>query len=37
MELVDIVDSELNKIATVTKQEAHEKGLLHKTVIAELN
>ncbi len=36
MELVDIVDKDLNIIDTVPKQEAHEKGLLHKTVIAEI-
>lgn len=32
-ELVDIVDENENFIKTVAKREAHEKGLLHKTVI----
>jgi len=35
-EMVDIVDKNLNIIKTVTKKEAHEKGLLHCTVIGEL-
>ena len=35
-ELVDVVDQEDNVIQTVTKSEAHEKGLLHKTVISEV-
>lgn len=36
MEMVDVVDEQLNVLSTVSKQEAHEKGLLHKTVIAEI-
>jgi isopentenyl-diphosphate delta-isomerase len=36
MEQVDIVDENLKIIDTVSKDEAHEKGLLHKTVIAEV-
>ena len=35
-ELVDIVDEKGNFIKVVTKREAHEKGLLHKTVIGEV-
>ena len=35
-ELVDIVDENGNFIKVVTKQEAHEKGLLHKVVITEV-
>lgn len=36
MEFVEIVDAELNVLGTVSKEEAHQKGLLHKTVIAEI-
>lgn len=36
MELVDIIDHDLTRIHTVSKQEAHAKGLLHATVIAEI-
>ncbi len=36
MELVDIIDHNLTRIHTVSKQEAHTKGLLHATVIAEI-
>lgn len=36
MEIVDIVDENLNILYQAPKQEAHEKGLLHKTVIAQL-
>lgn len=36
MELVDIVDKNLSILYTLSKQEAHEKGLLHKCVIAEV-
>lgn len=35
-ELVDIVDEEGNFIEVVSKREAHEKGLLHKCVVAEI-
>lgn len=35
-ERVDIVDENCNALYSTTKQEAHEKGLLHKTVIAEI-
>lgn len=35
-ELVDIVDSECTVLSCVTKSEAHQKGLLHRTVIAEV-
>jgi isopentenyl-diphosphate delta-isomerase len=33
---VDIVDEKGNFIKVVSKQQAHEKGLLHKTVISQL-
>src|SRR5450830_208886 len=36
MEIVDIVDEDLNILYVISKQEAHEKGLLHKCVIAEV-
>lgn len=36
MEYVDIVNENDQVIGTVSKQEAHEKGLLHRTVIAEI-
>ncbi len=36
MEMVDIVDENLQILYQISKQEAHEKGLLHKCVIAEL-
>ncbi len=36
MEQVDIVDNELNVIDIVSKEKAHDLGLLHKTVIAEV-
>jgi len=35
-ERVDIIDENENIIGTVTKSEAHARGLLHKTVIAEV-
>ena len=35
-ELVDVVDDNGNFITVVTKRVAHEKGLLHKTVISEI-
>ncbi len=35
-ELVDIVDENGDFVKTVAKREAHEKGLLHKTVIGEI-
>src|SRR5687767_9284467 len=35
-ELVDIVDSECTVLSCATKSEAHQKGLLHRTVIAEV-
>ena len=35
-ELVDAVDENGNFIEVVVKREAHEKGLLHKTVIASV-
>ncbi len=35
-ELVDNVDEEGNFLKVVSKQEAHEKGLLHKVVVAEI-
>jgi len=36
MEMVDIVDEKLTILYQTTKKEAHEKGLLHKCVIATL-
>ena len=36
MEIVDVVDDNLNILYQVSKTEAHEKGLLHKCVIAEI-
>jgi len=36
MEKVDIVDENLNILYSTDKQEAHDKGLLHPTVIAEI-
>lgn len=35
-EIVDIVDENNNILYQVTKQEAHQKGLLHRTVISEI-
>jgi isopentenyldiphosphate isomerase len=36
MEMVDIIDEQGNILYQTSKKEAHEKGLLHKTVIAEV-
>jgi len=36
MEMVDVVDKNLNILYQISKAEAHEKGLLHKCVIAEV-
>lgn len=36
MELVDIVDEEDNVLYQTTKEEAHIRGLLHRTVISEI-
>ncbi len=36
MEQVDIVDEQDNVLYSTSKQEAHEKGLLHRTVISEV-
>jgi hypothetical protein len=36
LEMVDIVDTNGNILYPMLKTEAHEKGLLHKTVIAGL-
>ena len=36
MEIVDIIDDEDRAVTQVTKHEAHLKGLLHRTVIAEV-
>jgi len=36
MEYVDVVDAQDNVLYSVPKTEAHEKGLLHRTVIAEV-
>lgn len=36
MELVDVVDKNNRVLYQVSKQEAHNKGLLHRTVIAEV-
>jgi isopentenyl-diphosphate delta-isomerase len=36
MEMVDIVDNDCNILYSVSKDEAHAKGLLHKTVICEV-
>jgi isopentenyl-diphosphate delta-isomerase len=35
-ELLDIIDENENIIQVATKREAHQKGLLHKTIIAEV-
>lgn len=35
-ELLDIVDKDLTVVSQATKQQAHEQGLLHKTVIGEI-
>src|SRR6185369_15594706 len=35
-ELVDIVDENGNFVKVVTKREAHEGGLLHKCIVAEI-
>lgn len=35
-ELVEIIDEHGNAIKVVSKKEAHEKGLLHKTVVSEV-
>ena len=34
--MVEVVDENLNILDTVSKQEAHEKGLLHKCVVAKI-
>lgn len=36
IELVDVVDEQGNILEVVPKQEAHKRGLLHKTVISEV-
>lgn len=36
MEMVDIVDDKNEVLYSVSKQEAHEKGLLHRTVVGEV-
>jgi isopentenyl-diphosphate Delta-isomerase len=36
MEQVEIVDEDLNILSVTSKKEAHEKGLLHKCVIAQV-
>lgn len=36
MEMVDVIDENGNILFKLRKDEAHDKGLLHKTVIAEL-
>lgn len=36
MEIVEVVDKDLNILYQISKKEAHEKGLLHKCVIAEV-
>lgn len=36
MEYVDVVNEMDEIVGTVSKQEAHEKGLLHRTIIAEV-
>ena len=36
MEIVDIVDENNKVLYQVSKEEAHKKGLLHRTVIAEI-
>ncbi len=36
MEMVEVVDENLKVLYVISKQEAHEKGLLHKCVIAEV-
>lgn len=36
MEFVDVVDKDGSIVSSVSKQEAHEKGLLHMTVISEV-
>ena len=36
MEKVDVVDKNLKVLYSVEKQEAHDKGFLHPTVIAEV-
>ncbi len=36
MEIVDVVDEKLNVLYPIDKKEAHAKGLLHPTVIAEV-
>ena len=35
-EIVDVVDDQDNVLYAVTKEEAHQKGLLHRTVISEV-
>lgn len=35
-ELVDVVDESGNTLQVVTKREAHERGLLHKTAVSEI-
>jgi len=36
MEKVDIVDENLKVLCAVSKEEAHAKGLLHPTIVAEI-
>ena len=36
MEMVEVVDKDLKVLYVISKKEAHEKGLLHKCVIAEV-
>lgn len=36
MEFVDVIDEKGNVLSSVSKKEAHEKGLLHKCVVAEV-
>lgn len=36
MEFVDVIDEKGNVISSVSKKEAHENGLLHKCVVAEV-
>lgn len=35
-EQIDIVDEDCNVLFSTSKREAHAKGLLHRTVIAEI-
>lgn len=36
-ELVEVVDEQENVLRVVSKREAHEQGLLHKTIISEVH